>query len=228
MDTSRQLKQGTKEWLEVRLGKVTASIVAALYGKHPFVEIADVVKRLREESVPAIRKKSLAMTWGTRLEDVARRRYEKATGTKVTETGFWHMKSPPLLSQEAPYSGAPFCGGSPDGIVSSFPGETGQGIIEIKSPHTSQQPKPLVKNMMHIFQLVMNMFCTDSLWSHFISYTPAGLTIEYVPRPDTVSLGVLKALQHGEQEEWERLKVYDAKTGKYPGYGKVFFEVILS
>ena len=221
--------QGTKEWFEARKKKITASVVAALFGKHPFKDIDDLVQLLTDDSPTDGRKvKSFAMSWGTHFEDAARKRYEEAMKTKVDETGFWLMKDAPLLSQKAPYSGPPFCGGSPDGIVPQFTSESGHGIIEIKSPHTSKKPKQLVDNMMHIFQLVMNMFCTGSTWSHFISYTPMGLTVELCPRPDSIALGKIDSFQYGEQENWEKLGVYDGTTGKYPGYSKVFFDVIFS
>jgi len=222
---STKHKQGSEGWHRARGGLVTASNVAACFGKHPFKRAADLAKLLRQDPANRDRCKSLAMNWGTRFEDVAKRHYEEAVNVRVDDTGFWNMMNPPLLEHRR----APppvFCGGSPDGIVSFCDGEEGSGIIEIKSPHSRSMPAPLVKNMMHVFQMTTNMFCTGSTWSHFISYTPMGISVEFFPRPDQVSLGVLDALHHGEQESWTKKGVFDPATGKYIGYGRVFFQVL--
>ena len=140
--SSREVEQQSAAWFQARRGKLTASVIAALFDKHPFMDLKDVVGILKCE--PRKNKIALPLEWGKTFEDVAVVRYEHATGAKTATTGFWDMKPMHLLSQKAAYSGPPFCGGSPDRLVPSYKNR-GMGIIEIKSPHSVKFAKVRTK-----------------------------------------------------------------------------------
>jgi len=119
------MKQGTEEWLQARVGCVTAS------------RVHDVVTKTKSGSWAAGRKNYLgelvrerltgkpypqyvnaAMNHGSETEPQARFRYALASGNEITEVGF------------IPHPNIPYAGASPDGLVAP------DGLVEIKSPYS--------------------------------------------------------------------------------------------
>ncbi len=179
---SEEIIQGSVEWHQIRLGKVTASRVADVVGKtktktgygagraNYMAEL--IAERLTGE--PAERFTNGAMQWGTDKEPEARDAYSFYRGETVQEVGFVHH---PAIEQS---------GCSPDGLV----GE--DGLVEIKAPNTSTHLDTLLGQMVpskYINQMQWQMACTGRQWCDFVSYDPRlpetmRLFIKRMPRDD--------------------------------------------
>lgn len=180
--------QRTDDWFLARQGKVTASECYLLLqgGRGNGSVFSQTCRTYLEKKIATYyydeaayleycemtQVRNKAVEWGTMFEGEARRRFEEATGIKVTDAPFI-----PLRGYEK------FAGGSPDGIV-----EDGVGIIEIKCPFT---PETHMRHYrckdvgafakafdQYYAQVQMNMLCmtagTGVQCDHcyFISYDP--------------------------------------------------------
>src|SRR5689334_16737738 len=116
------LVQGTDEWRQARIGKVTASRVADIirktktgYSTTRANYLAELlVERLTGQ--PAQQFISGPMQWGTEQEPNARAAYEFKTDREVINGGF------------VIHPGIPDSGASPDGLIGA------DGMVEIKCP----------------------------------------------------------------------------------------------
>lgn len=155
--------QGTEEWFEARLGKVTASRVADVIAKtntgwgagraNYAAEL--VAERLTGKTAESYT--NAAMQWGTAVEPMARLAYEVHTGAEVEEVGFVDH---PVI---------PMTGASPDGLVGQ------NGLIEIKAPNTSTHIDTLLNGTIpakYITQMHWQMACTGRIWCDFVSFDP--------------------------------------------------------
>jgi len=151
-------EQGTQEWLDERKDKLTASTIAVLEDKHPYLTKEKFVRqKVRDlcgcenefEIVPAI-------THGQNMEPVARDYLEYLKGYEVEETGL------------VPHPEYPFLAASPDGLVGL------SGCIEIKCPFPKYNKKPYSifdeKKSMYLWQVYLQMECLDVDWCDFICY----------------------------------------------------------
>ena len=120
------IQQGSEEWLQLRLGKVTASrmkdVMTNGRGGAPSKTAESYMIEL---AIEAVTGKSLpffendAMRHGTATEPQARAMYELISGNEVTEVAFIEHDD--------------FVGVSPDGLVGL------NGGLEIKCPNTKTQ-----------------------------------------------------------------------------------------
>jgi putative phage-type endonuclease len=194
------MEQGTDEWHQARLGKVTASRVADVmaktktgYGASRANYMADLlVERLSGRQ--GDHYQNAAMQWGTEQEPNARAAYEVETGSIVMETGF------------VPHSIIGMSGSSPDGLIGD------DGLVEIKCPNTSTHIDTLLGQeapSKYILQMQWQMACTDRKWCDFVSYDPRlpenmQLYIQRVIRDD-------KLIKEIEQEVIKFLGELDGK-----------------
>ena len=157
------IKQGTDEWHQIRLGKVTASRVADVMSKVKTGESAGrknykmdlVVERLT--GLPTSSFTSPAMSWGTETEPLARMAYEAFTGVFVEQVAFCNH---PTITD---------FGCSPDGLIGT------DGNLEIKCPNTSTHIDYLLAGAppaKYVPQMQTQMACTGRLWTDFVSYDP--------------------------------------------------------
>lgn len=156
--------QGSDEWKEARLGKVTASkitdVMAQGRGNQPSATRATYMGQLIAErltGVPYDSFKSEAMEWGTETEAEARNAYAFMRDVDVEEIGF------------VPHPSIQDSGASPDGLVGS------DGLTEIKCPNTSTHIKTLMSEAapaQYIKQMQWQMACTGRQWCDFISFDP--------------------------------------------------------
>ena len=156
------IKQGTEEWHQIRLGKVTASRVADVMSKVKTGESAGrknykmdlVVERLTNN--PTSSFSSPAMAWGTETEPLARMAYEAFTGVFVDQVAFCNH---PTIKN---------FGCSPDGVV-------GEGLMEIKCPNTATHIDYLMAGVppsKYVPQMQTQMACTGAKWCDFVSFDP--------------------------------------------------------
>lgn len=157
------MEQGTPEWKEARLGKVTASRVADVIAKTKTgvsASRANYAAQLIAERLTCTAADgytNAAMQWGTETEDSARAAYEFHTGVVIEQVGF--IRHPSIEMS----------GASPDGLA----GE--DGLIECKCPNTATHIETLIGGKVpskYVTQMQWQMACTGRKWCDFVSYDP--------------------------------------------------------
>lgn len=171
--------QGSKEWLQARVGVVTSSrfndVMATIRSGEAAARYnykAEIVAE-RLTGLPSESYVNGAMQWGIDHEDEARQVYEAIRELKVEQTG--------LLLHETLKAGA-----SPDGLVGD------DGLIEIKCPNTATHIKTLIAGeapTKYYAQMQGQMWVTGRKWCDFVSYDPRlddknAITIKRVERDD--------------------------------------------
>jgi len=158
-----EIIQGTPEWHQQRLGKVTASRVADVIAKTKTgysTSRENYMAQLiceRLTGAPTEGFTNAAMQWGTETEPKARATYEAKTFTSVTEVA---MISHPSI---------PNTGASPDGLIGD------DGLIEIKCPNTATHLDTLLSQKVpgkYVTQMQWQMACTGRQWCDFVSFDP--------------------------------------------------------
>lgn len=157
------IEQGTSEWLQLRLGKVTASRVADIMAKTKTGVSASRNNYLIELALQRVTGTveqgytNDAMAWGTATEPQARVAYEVKTGNFVDQIAF------------VEHDIIEWFGCSPDGLINN------DGLIEIKCPNspthwaTIKDNKPPNK---YVIQMQTQMACTNRQWCDFVSFDP--------------------------------------------------------
>ena len=156
------IEQGTPEWHQLRLGKVTASRVSDVMAKIKTGESASrknyraelVVQRLT--GLPSESFTNAAMEWGTATEPMARIAYEIEKEVLVEQVGF--IDHPTIA----------MFGCSPDGLAHD-------GMIEIKCPNSATHIEYLTDNKApakYINQMQCQMAVTGKKWCDFVSFDP--------------------------------------------------------
>ena len=155
--------QGSQEWINSRLGKVTASRIRDVVAKIKTGEAAarrDYRIQLVTERLTGQKEEgytSADMQWGTDTEPLARSAYEAETGNLVAEVG---MIDHPSIAMT---------GASPDGLVGA------EGMLEIKCPKTATHLQTLMEGKaptQYIPQMQWQMACTGRQWVDFVSFDP--------------------------------------------------------
>jgi putative phage-type endonuclease len=164
------MEQGTTEWFNARLGKITASRLNAVMAKTksgPAATRANYMMELICQKLSGQREESYsnaAMERGVELEPIARGAYEAANGLFVEEIGL--VNHPAIKGFAA----------SPDGLVGD------KGLIEIKCPNTATHVEFLKSGKIkrdYILQMHAQMLCTDRDWCDFVSYDDRLDGLEY-------------------------------------------------
>jgi len=158
-----QIAQGTKEWHQLRLGKVTASRVADILAKTktgPSASRQNYLIELALQRTTGIIQESYsnsAMEWGTQTEPQARVAYEVKTNNFVDQVAF--IEHPSI----------DWFGCSPDGLVSD------RGLVEIKCPNSTthweyfKYNRPPTK---YVIQMQAQLAVTGRDWCDFVSFDP--------------------------------------------------------
>jgi hypothetical protein len=187
--------QGSQEWIDSRIGKVTASRVGACFtkprngysvSKVREAYLADLLaERLTgKPSVPsyAYGDNGDAVSWGAQTEAFAREAYTVRTGLRIDKVGF-------IDHPTVPMSGA-----SPDGLVGL------DGGVEIKCPNTKTHLETVRKGAVptaHLPQIKWNMACTRRVWWDFISFDPRAEEEQYFCQRFLADPTVLRAMELG-------------------------------
>jgi len=163
MENSAEIIQGSDDWFNARLGKITASRVADVIAKTKSgysASRANYMAQLIAETLTGNKADSFssaAMQWGTETEPQARNAYQFLTDSEVLEIGF--VDHPTVI----------MAGASPDGIISD------DGLVEIKCPNTATHIDTLLKKKVpnkYITQMQWQMACTNRQWCDFVSFDP--------------------------------------------------------
>ena len=157
------VQQGTTEWHQLRLGKVTASRVADILAKTktgPSASRQNYLIELALQRTTGIIQESYsnaAMEWGTQTEPQARVAYEVNTNNFVDQVAF--IDHPSIA----------WFGCSPDGLVSD------RGLVEIKCPNSATHWEYFKFNrppQKYVIQMQAQIACTGRDWCDFISFDP--------------------------------------------------------
>jgi putative phage-type endonuclease len=158
-----QVEQGSADWHQLRLGKVTASRVKDVLTKGRggassktaesyMIELASEI--LTGQPKPFFEND--AMRWGTETEPQARSMFEiKNNFIDVKEVAFIELNS--------------FIGVSPDGLIGN------DGMLEIKCPTTTTQLKRALSGEYHKdykAQIQMQLWVAEREWCEFVSFDP--------------------------------------------------------
>ena len=173
------VEQGSEEWLQMRLGKITASRVEDIMsngrGGKPSVKSETYMIELIAEILSGQSKPFFvndAMRWGTETEPQARAMYELMKDVDVKEVAFIELNE--------------FTGVSPDGLIGD------DGLLEIKCPATHTQIKRALSDSYHSdykAQIQMQLWVSGRKWCDFVSFDPrlnceASFLLERVERDE--------------------------------------------
>jgi len=177
--TIHYMEQRSDEWLQHRVGRVTASRIAdimAMTKSGPGAARANYAAEIVTERLTGEPGGSgftnAAMQWGTEQEPLARMAYEFSRDAEVIEVGF--IDHPTIE----------MAGCSPDGLVGD------KGMVEIKCPNTATHLKTLETEKIdgkYLKQIQFQLACSGRAWCHFISFDPRlpgamQLYVQRVPR----------------------------------------------
>jgi hypothetical protein len=163
--------QRSDEWVEARLGKLTASRLAEAiartktgYGASRANLMAELVAE-RLTGRPADRFISVAMQHGIDTESEALSAYEFYRDTAVEQVGF--VQHPSIAES----------GASPDGQIvgPKTDGVRLLGLVEFKCPNTATHIETLLGAPIkaeYVTQMQWQMACTGALWCDWVSYDP--------------------------------------------------------
>ena len=158
--------QGSPEWKNDRLGRVTGSNVAAVFAKIKSGEAAARVdyrmKLVLERLTGAVEDMYVSpdMEWGTATEPQARLAFEAESGLIVREAGFCYL---PNMA----------AGCSVDGFIEADDGQV--GIFETKSPKSKTHLEYLQAGVIPSIyrpQVIHNMWITGATFAVFQSFDP--------------------------------------------------------
>ncbi len=160
---NEEIIQGSDEWKQLRLGKVTASRVADVVAKTKSgysTSRANYAAQLIAERLtgtPAESYTNAAMQHGTETEPDARAAYEFYQGVTVQEIAF------------VPHPQIDQAGCSPDGLIGD------DGLVEIKCPNTATHLDTLLGQAVpgkYDTQIQFQLACTGRSYCDFVSYDP--------------------------------------------------------
>ena len=152
------VQQGTHEWHQLRLGKITSTRLKKVLAKDNLSLVDEMIAEEETGFADEDDFVSEEMQRGIDLEPVAIKEYESITGTTVTRYGFLQSEEIPVLCQ------------SPDGYVGT------NGAVEVKCPKTKTHIKYIRMGKLpneYKEQVWCYFMVNPALqWLDFISYDP--------------------------------------------------------
>ena len=202
--------QGSEEWHQARLGKITASRVHdILPGRNGYKAarknymtqlICDILTGQVWQVDEQESYHSKEMDYGSEAEYLARLEYEKRTGEFVTEVGF-------VIHEKYNYMGT-----SPDGLVL-----LSKKGIEIKCPNTAQHIGIIVQDVdseteskikpCYYTQIQFNMMCTGFRKWDFVSFDNRRLSkgLQLFIKPIIIDMEYCQMIEKEVQKFWNEL-----------------------
>ena len=200
------LVQGTEEWLQARLGIITASTVGTLItptGKAArnagSRALLYVLAAERVTGRPQEHYETYDMRRGHLEEEMARELYCRHSGKDVKEVGF--IRNGHL-------------GFSPDGLVGD------DGLIEIKSRKAKFQVQTYLEDDVpaeYMAQIQAGLVVTGREWCDFVQYSNGmHLFVKRVYPDQKWSEVIEEAVEQGEQRICEIVEEYNTKAAGMP------------
>ena len=163
MKIIKTCEQGSEEWLQMRLGKVTASkmsdVLSKGRGTAPSKMAETYMMELLAEKLTGKSKpffENDAMRWGTETEPQARSMYE-------VNNDFVNVEEVAFVERDEDI------GISPDGLIGD------DGLLEIKCPTTTIQLKRALSDDYakdYYIQIQCQLWVTERQWCDFVSFDP--------------------------------------------------------
>ncbi len=193
MQLHSDIEQGSLEWHLLRLGKLTGSSAAKLFGtaaareKYLYDRASEIVTGCKCDSEELCSNAHMAR--GTEFEEVALNKYTVATLNEVQKVGFVQFNE--------------FVGCSPDGLVGD------DGLIEIKVPDSNNYFRQILelneKGVKAIpkdyyAQMQFNMYVCNRKWCDYVLYNPKheangkSLFIQRVTRDDSMQVRIVNII----------------------------------
>jgi putative phage-type endonuclease len=158
-DGNLNAPQGSQEWLQARVGRLTASRFNDVLAKPETAAYRGYLLQIVTERLTGQPQESGfindAMTWGSETEPLARHAYQIETGDVVTECGL-------VLLDD-------WIAGSPDGLLSD------DGVVEFKCPKSTTHVDWIDAGKLparHRAQVQGLLLITGRQWAHFVTYDP--------------------------------------------------------
>ena len=158
-----ECQQGTPEWHQARICRVTSSRVADMmartktgWGASRTNYEAQLIAEHYRGSVAEPGFQSKEMLWGNETQPKAEKAYNLLYDCKVEPIGFVSMNDF-------------MAGASPDGLVGN------DGLVEFKCPNTATHIETLLNESIpgkYLDQMQWQMFCTGRTWCDYVSYDP--------------------------------------------------------
>lgn len=211
------VQQGTEEWLQLRRGIITSTVVKSLIT--PTFKISNndktrkVFYKLAGERITKILEEnylSYDMERGNFEEPIARDLYNEGKKDKAGECGFITNTIKGVT-----------VGYSPDGVVGQ------DGLIEIKSAKQSIQVERIVTNETpkeHLPQIYFGILVSGRKWCDFISYSNGMKMLEIRENKDEAKEKVLiEACILAEEKIQEIVNTYFENSKNYKQADRVEF-----
>lgn len=157
------MEQGTQEWLDCRIGKLTASKLNDALAMTKTGESATRINHRLELVAERFTQTKTAyftnsaMQWGIDNEPLARAAYES-----------YYIENVELIAF-VDHSEIAMTGASPDGLIGK------DGLIEIKCPNTTTHLTYINENVVperYKKQMTWQIVCTGRKWCDFVSFDP--------------------------------------------------------
>lgn len=177
-------EQGSADWLQSRVGRITSSNFGAAIGTNKYTSPRALLKQMLWGEF----KGNAATRWGTENEDVARDEYIQIIKDQI-KNGDFNGQDDPLVDIAVKECGLvinperPWMGNSPDGLITFTyaSGKTEVGLLEIKCPYKKEFYTPDPVPSYYFAQVQGTMGNMRLPWCDFVVWTPTGVQITRVP-----------------------------------------------
>lgn len=148
------LKQGSEEWLAIRLGKFTGTNGQAIATNGKGLEtlvFEKVAERMTGKGKPQYTNEDIER--GNELEEMARNSYELESGNLVKQVGFIELDE--------------FTGCSPDGLINE------DGMVEFKCKNDANYARFLYDQKVdpdHNWQIQFNLMVSGREWCDYVIF----------------------------------------------------------
>ena len=176
--------QGSPEWLQSRVGRITASNFGAAMGVNMYMSPRGLLKQLLWGGFVG----NVATRWGSDHEETARLQYVENMNSEIAAQCSTLDDDEKLVSIEVEETGLiinperPWMGNSPDGIITLTykSGRCEKGLLEIKCPFKKQFYLPNPVPTYYNAQIQGTMGNLNLNWCDFVVWTPTGTQVTRV------------------------------------------------
>lgn len=204
-----EVEQGSQEWLQSRLGKITASRAKDLMATVRYGEAAGYRNYKTELAIERITGKRVEryvtkqMEYGTETECVAATMYQLQTGNIATVCGAFEIDGSNVLA-------------SPDRLVGD------DGLVEIKLRELANHVESMLSDKVpdeYYKQIQFQLWVTNRKWCDYVSYGDempenAQLFIKRIERDEEVINEIIERVEQIEDDITKLIEAVQAYNGK--------------
>jgi putative phage-type endonuclease len=184
VESISKYSQGSAEWLQSRVGRITASNFGAAMGVNMYMSPRGLLKQLLWGGFVG----NVATRWGSDHEDTARLQYLENMNSEIEAQCPTLGDDERLVSIAVEETGLiinparPWMGNSPDGIITLTykSGRCEKGLLEIKCPFKKQFYQPNAVPAYYNAQIQGTMGNLNLNWCDFVVWTPTGTQVTRV------------------------------------------------